>query len=263
MSIHVCKCEHNGRTEYHLRYPGMTKDEAQALADRINGGELVGAEHPVRKDALDRMDALINPANKLLAIPSHSATQLAAFADMATIRAALQDKAGEVPADGWLKLDKPATVGAGTFGVGVSSRLVVEAAQRAYKYKREHESCTKEEMQADEVRRRSVWDMIHGSPTAHPAPVVPDDVAQDAGWFRLIRDGDGWPAVFAAHDAPEPLRGDDLDAAMLAVSKQYATAAKASPDVTVAIDHLYNERRDDMTDRIWPPVKIGTKLRAA
>lgn len=38
MSIHVCKCEHNGRTEYHLRYPGMTKDEAQALADHINGG---------------------------------------------------------------------------------------------------------------------------------------------------------------------------------------------------------------------------------
>lgn len=51
MSIHVCKCEHNGRTEYHLRYPGMTQDEAQALADRINGGELVGAEHPARKDA--------------------------------------------------------------------------------------------------------------------------------------------------------------------------------------------------------------------
>lgn len=51
MSIHVCKCEHNGRTEYHLRYPGMTQDEAQALADRINGGELVGAEHPVRQNA--------------------------------------------------------------------------------------------------------------------------------------------------------------------------------------------------------------------
>lgn len=48
------------------------------------------------QDALDRMDALISPANKLLAIPSHSATQLAAFADMATIRAALQDNAGEV-----------------------------------------------------------------------------------------------------------------------------------------------------------------------
>jgi len=51
MSIHVCKCEHKGRAEYHLRYPGMTQDEAQALADRINGGELVGADHPLRKDA--------------------------------------------------------------------------------------------------------------------------------------------------------------------------------------------------------------------
>ena len=34
-------------------------------------------------------------------------------------------------------------------------------------------------------------------------------------------------------------------------------------EVTVAIDNLHNERRDGMTDRIWPPVKIGTKLRAA
>lgn len=40
MSIHVCKCTHNGREEYHLRYPGMTEVEAQELADRINGGGL-------------------------------------------------------------------------------------------------------------------------------------------------------------------------------------------------------------------------------
>ena len=40
MSIHVCKCAHNGREEYHLRYPGMTEAEAQELADRINGGWL-------------------------------------------------------------------------------------------------------------------------------------------------------------------------------------------------------------------------------
>ena len=86
---------------------------------------------------------------------------------------------------------------------------------------------------------------------------------RDAGWFRLIRDGSGWPAVFASHDAPEPLRGDDLDAAMIAVPKQHATASTVATDVTVAIDHLYNERRDGMTDRIWPPVKIGTKLRSA
>ena len=46
MSIHVCKCTHNGREEYHLRYPGMTKAEAQELADRINGGWLRPPEKP-------------------------------------------------------------------------------------------------------------------------------------------------------------------------------------------------------------------------
>jgi len=40
MSIHICKCTHNGREEYHLRYPGMTEAAAQELADRINGGWL-------------------------------------------------------------------------------------------------------------------------------------------------------------------------------------------------------------------------------
>lgn len=40
MSIHVCKCTHNGREEWHLRYPGMTEAAAQELADEINGGAL-------------------------------------------------------------------------------------------------------------------------------------------------------------------------------------------------------------------------------
>ena len=47
MSIHVCKCHHKfdreavGREEYHLRYPGMSKEEAQDIADRINAGCLL------------------------------------------------------------------------------------------------------------------------------------------------------------------------------------------------------------------------------
>lgn len=40
MSIHVCKCIHNGREERHLRYPGMTEAAAQELADQINSGAL-------------------------------------------------------------------------------------------------------------------------------------------------------------------------------------------------------------------------------
>lgn len=45
MSIHVCKCVHNGREEFHLRYPGLTQSEAQQLADKINGGALNRVEH--------------------------------------------------------------------------------------------------------------------------------------------------------------------------------------------------------------------------
>ena len=38
MSVHVCKCTHNGRDEWHLRYPGMSEEAAQRLADKINAG---------------------------------------------------------------------------------------------------------------------------------------------------------------------------------------------------------------------------------
>ncbi len=37
---------------------------------------------------------------------------------------------------------------------------------------------------------------------------------KDAERYRKLRDGSGWPAVFSRHDAPEPLRGADLDAAV-------------------------------------------------
>ena len=39
-------------------------------------------------------------------------------------------------------------------------------------------------------------------------------MAKDAERYRQLRDGSGWPAVFDNSDDPEPLRGDDLDAAM-------------------------------------------------
>jgi len=48
MSIHVCECIHNGKVEYHLRYPGMTKQAAQELASKINSGAIT-VEKPVRQ----------------------------------------------------------------------------------------------------------------------------------------------------------------------------------------------------------------------
>jgi hypothetical protein len=40
MSIHVTECVHGHLKEFHLRYPGMTYEEAQKLANDINSGKL-------------------------------------------------------------------------------------------------------------------------------------------------------------------------------------------------------------------------------
>ena len=56
MSIHVCKCTHNGREEYHLRYPGMTEAAAQELADEINGGALSYAKRYKEEQARRRAE---------------------------------------------------------------------------------------------------------------------------------------------------------------------------------------------------------------
>lgn len=41
-----------------------------------------------------------------------------------------------------------------------------------------------------------------------------DTLRAEVERYRHLRDGSGWPAVFASHDAPEPLRGDDLETAI-------------------------------------------------
>ena len=63
----------------------------------------------------------------------------------------------------WPKLTKPARVGAGTFGVGVSARLVVEAAQRQHEYAQEEGARTPEQAREHERERRKLWDMMNGS----------------------------------------------------------------------------------------------------
>jgi len=68
----------------------------------------------------------------------------------------------EIGDDGWPKLETPARVGGGTFGKGVSSRLVVEAAQRAYQYAGEHRDLTREQARDAERARRKLWDKLNG-----------------------------------------------------------------------------------------------------
>ena len=50
----------------------------------------------------------------------------------------------------------------------------------------------------------------------------------------------------------------------LAVAQQLRAALQdKAGEVVVAIDNLHNERRDGMTNAIFPPVQIGTKLFAS
>lgn len=55
MSVHVCKCQHKGKEEYHLRYPGMGEEAAQVMADGINAGRL-------KTDGINWRDELIELA---------------------------------------------------------------------------------------------------------------------------------------------------------------------------------------------------------
>lgn len=62
----------------------------------------------------------------------------------------------------WPLLTAPARVGNGTFNVGVSSRLVVEAAQRQHMYAEEEGRLTDEQARQHERNRRKLWDMLNG-----------------------------------------------------------------------------------------------------
>lgn len=55
------------------------------------------------------------------------------------------------------------------------------------------------------------------------------DALRDAGRYRLIRDGDGWPAAFGSAKDPEPLRDFMLDEAIRIAEKHAAMANGGAP----------------------------------
>ena len=67
---------------------------------------------------------------------------------------------GEVGADGWRKLGKPAMVGGVIFSPNLSSRLVVEAAQRHHEYSQQPE------VEAERLQRlRDLLKLVHADPS--------------------------------------------------------------------------------------------------
>lgn len=123
-------------------------------------GEFVGVKHHALHDA------------------RHEAKQLAK---------ALQLKATQHSA----RLTKPAKVGNGTFCAGVPERMVIEAAQRLYERDDAERKASPEELAAQELARRNLWEAIHGPLPIrgnHPAlptrPQVADALlAEVAGKF--------------------------------------------------------------------------------
>jgi hypothetical protein len=61
------------------------------------------------------------------------------------------------------KLDKPAKIGGGTFGAGVSARLAIQAAQRLYEHTMKEDAMSMHERIDEERKRRALWDLVHGS----------------------------------------------------------------------------------------------------
>lgn len=72
---------------------------------------------------------------------------------------------GEIGADGWRKLGQPAMVGGVIFSPKLSSRLVVEAAQRHHEYSQQPE------VEAERLER--LRDLLN---SVHAAPLQPDPV---------------------------------------------------------------------------------------
>ena len=96
---------------------------------------------------------------------------------MQALRAALEQPQGGEKQPDWPKLDKPARVGGGSFGVGTSSQHVVMAAQRAYEENVRAGTLTHEQMVEEERNRRALWDLIHGSAALKQPQVEQEPVA--------------------------------------------------------------------------------------
>lgn len=89
--------------------------------------------------------------------------------------------AGAVPLESSMKLDKPAKVGFGSFGVGVSWATVISAAQRNYEY---HTSAEYEWLRdADPVEMQTAFRNIFGTPPQAAAP-QPAEVAGEDKQYR-------------------------------------------------------------------------------
>ena len=116
----------------------------------------------------------------------------------AMLAAAPQPPASKDP--NWPKLEKPAQVGGGTFGIGTSSKYIVDAAQRAHDEQVRAGNLTHEQMVEEERKRRALWDMIHGSPEESKPQFVwqPQGEQEPVAWIEVSEGALSYNPYYAA-----------------------------------------------------------------
>jgi hypothetical protein len=131
----------------------------EALGLPANGCNSTGQTLVEIKRLQGRVEHLIHERNVLQKISARRASAL----ERVGLHADCTMEEAEARRDGlWPPLAQTARVGNGTFNAGVSSRLVIEAAQRQHTYAEEEGRLTGEQARQHEKNRRKLWDMVNG-----------------------------------------------------------------------------------------------------
>ena len=87
-----------------------------------------------------------------------------------------------------------------------------------------------------------------------------EELEQEASKYRALREGQGWPAVFASSDDPEPLRGADLDSALQGAQAPQAggwqSIETAPKDGTLVLLSCVGWPHSIIRHEPWP-IKVG------
>ncbi|HGW4420722.1 TPA: hypothetical protein ACNIEI_001715 [Pseudomonas aeruginosa] len=170
----------------------------------------------------------------------------------------------------WPKLEKPAQVGAICFSAGVSSRLVVEAAQRLYEFE------STPEKEAERIERlqafREQLDPLNLAPHAEAFNEAPDEALRpeqaeaerSALWAVHAQGPDELYAAFSREDAEK--HAAELNA--LPMPEGIAVGAVVVPSPWPAVQHWQylaeqeQDHKNEIAGRLRQHERIGEALRA-
>ncbi|MFG8636777.1 hypothetical protein ACEPT5_05920 [Pseudomonas aeruginosa] len=178
-------------------------------------------------------------------------------AEIADLRAALAQPSPTQAEQHWPKLEQPAKVGGVRFSAGVSSRLVVEAAQRLYKFE------STPEKEAERIERlqafREQLDPFNLAPHAEAFNEAPAEALKpgQAEAERPEMSPERAAYFMRRFKSEEKLLGPNEQAAV-----DYVLSLLAQHDRIVGALRAENAKLSEALDR-WPLIRDSLKLRLA